>query len=540
MLRQDQSIYCEHNKTISSLSDVAFQDTHATVSVPGDIWQHSVPKPPENVLKPDTTVQDMMETLQQILGDSNIMEDLEVEAEELKGWECTLLRMSNNVPDVSEDLNDILSYVEEQLQKEGGFEVVDQMGEVPTTLSTLDLQCPNANPAVEQNFTWSLENQLLQSGGQPVPETTKLTHIDLTQLGSSVLSSPGLHPATSQLPAPGALSNINAGAQFNPSSVNATAAPSNTLKTFQVSTKENNYGSCEQSSRHHSKQLPLQGQTRPPHLQNSLLDRGAERKLNPSFDCQSAPWGSSVANTDQVNNFVQTYSHHISNVPAFMGNCPPVSSLHGHVSHQTQSSEHHPQSWSLEQQLQQHVSSGCSNQTPALKKNSSPANGRPMTLESTSGTFPVPQDLEPPHVVPPSSCRFSNHTAPVSVKGLHLTQTSPGKQINPPTHNKIPSKPPCFYQGLSAGGSVLGVPTLPNSEAVISCHMTTGLELNDLLAQQQLFDNFSDHTQVTFKKKKRHLCMTDVGLNNTQCPTSGPGTICSICAGVRRFRLLSI
>ncbi|KAK2857140.1 hypothetical protein Q5P01_005875 [Channa striata] len=126
MLSQDQSLYCEHNtNTFNSLNDAAFKDTHATVNVPGDTWQILSPKPEASLLKSEAAVQDMMETLQQILGENDLAETLDLAPNELQGWESMLLKMSATSCDMSEELsdilsNDILKYVEEQLQKEDG------------------------------------------------------------------------------------------------------------------------------------------------------------------------------------------------------------------------------------------------------------------------------------------------------------------------------------------------------------------------------------------------------------------------------------
>ncbi|KAM8903106.1 aryl hydrocarbon receptor-like isoform 2-T2 [Spinachia spinachia] len=121
MLSQDQSLYCEHNKNnaFNGIHDAAFKDSHATVSVPRDLWEPPPPRP-----EAEATVQDMMETLQQILGENDLSAALDVAPEELKSWESTLLKVSSNSCEMNlDDLlsNDILSYVEEQLQREGGL-----------------------------------------------------------------------------------------------------------------------------------------------------------------------------------------------------------------------------------------------------------------------------------------------------------------------------------------------------------------------------------------------------------------------------------
>ncbi|KAM3835975.1 aryl hydrocarbon receptor-like, partial [Diretmus argenteus] len=201
MLRQDQTIYCQHNNTntLNSLNDAAFKDSHALVSVPGDTWQLPSPNSGvEDLVKPEGTMQDMMETLQEILGDSDLSTSLDVEPGELKDWENTLLKMSTSSCEMAEDLdellsNDILSYVEEQLMKAGGLKMPDQLDNVPACLSSLDLQ--NQEPVLdeEQSFGWAVEprNQFIPNRGQmvakkqtPVPGTMKVTYMGPPQMSS--------------------------------------------------------------------------------------------------------------------------------------------------------------------------------------------------------------------------------------------------------------------------------------------------------------------------------------------------------------------
>ncbi|XP_032362381.1 aryl hydrocarbon receptor isoform X2 [Etheostoma spectabile] len=252
MLSQDQSIYCEHNDTLNSLNDTAFKDTHATVSVPGDLWQLTSPKPAMgSLVKSEGTVQDMMETLQQILGDSDLCNTVDVEPEELKSWESTLLKISNNSCEINEELdhilsNDILSYVEEQLQKEGGFKLPDQLNEIPSCLSTLDLQNQIPGQAGVQNFGWPLEpqNQLIPNEGQmvtgqptPVVGMMKLTHMDLPQL-SSGLNGPTLQQIASQQT--GACLSQMSGFQRNPlPGVTMAQKAVNSRPTFRASETSN-------------------------------------------------------------------------------------------------------------------------------------------------------------------------------------------------------------------------------------------------------------------------------------------------------------
>nr|XP_033471603.1 aryl hydrocarbon receptor 2 [Epinephelus lanceolatus] len=532
MLSQDQSIYCEHNtNTLNSVSDIAFQDTHATVSVPGDVWQLTSPRPVVgSLVKSEASVQDMMETLQQILGDNDLADALDVGPDELKSWESTLLKMSNNSCEMSEDLdilsNDILSYVEEQLQKESTLKLPDQLDDIPTCLSTLELQNQNPEQGVEQNFSWPMEpqNQLITNGGQmvaaqPTPALgmMKLTHMDLPQM-SSGLNGPTLQQIASQLPASvglqmGTTGNIGAPVTFNPPMV---AQTQNQVRNMQAA-KDNNLGEFTlrqiSTNQIHPNQMaqPMQNhlQMRTPNLPVGLQDQSAKRQLNPVFNFQGNQWNSSVPNSNQADNFVETYTQNISNEPAFTADPSSSSCLQGHFALQTQNSENQRQSWPLEQQL---ITGGhqqmdaCLNQMSGFQRNTLPGvvtaqntvNGRPIfrTQETPDVPFPVQPVVEPPTLAQPSSCMFSNAPTSVPVNGVHLSQPPPCQRLNP-AGNQIPSKPSCFYQGLPGGGAVPGMTAIPNpDEAPLSCQMTAGLDPNGLLVQQQPYLNFSEQTQI--------------------------------------------
>ncbi|KAA8579623.1 hypothetical protein FQN60_006716 [Etheostoma spectabile] len=471
MLSQDQSIYCEHNDTLNSLNDTAFKDTHATVSVPGDLWQLTSPKPAMgSLVKSEGTVQDMMETLQQILGDSDLCNTVDVEPEELKSWESTLLKISNNSCEINEELdhilsNDILSYVEEQLQKEGGFKLPDQLNEIPSCLSTLDLQNQIPGQAGVQNFGWPLEpqNQLIPNEGQmvtgqptPVVGMMKLTHMDLPQL-SSGLNGPTLQQIASQQTVPtsaglqmGTTGNTGAPVTFNPS----------------VGAK----------------------------TQNQLK----KRQLNPMFSFQGNQWTSSVPNSNQADSFVETYAPNISNEPGFAADPSLSSCPQGHFALQTQTNDNQRQSWLLEQQL---ISSGhqgaCLSQMSGFQRNPLPGvtmaqkavNSRPTfrASETSNVPFPVQQVMEPP-LASSSSCMFRNAPASVPVNGVNLGQT-PSCQRPDNASQQIPSKLSCFYQGLPGSGSVPVRTSVPEPDgAALSCQITAGLDMDNLL--------FSEQTQI--------------------------------------------
>lgn len=138
LLGQSQSLYCQHTQpSFNSLQDEAFRDSHATITVLGDMWT-----PSSTRVKTDATARDMIDTLQLILGDNSLLSSLPVEPEELRSWENTLLSVSASSNEMTADLNsiissDILSFVEEQFQREGGFTFLDNLNEA--SLSSLEL-----------------------------------------------------------------------------------------------------------------------------------------------------------------------------------------------------------------------------------------------------------------------------------------------------------------------------------------------------------------------------------------------------------------
>ncbi|KAM4602025.1 aryl hydrocarbon receptor-like [Polymixia lowei] len=507
MLRQDQAIYCQHGDTnaLSSLNDAAFKDTHALVSVPGDIWQHPTAKPcPTGLVKAEGMVQDMMETLQQILGDSTLSAGLDVEPGELKDWENSLLKMSGSgTCEITEDLdeilsNDILSYVEEQLLKEGELKVPAQLNNIPACLSSLDLQ--NTFLGAEHNFGWTMEpeNQLVPNRGEmvaekqtPVPGLMNLAQVGPPQMGSTGLNGPVLQQISSQntfAPSVGVHSDFNttdslgAPVNFNPSLVDSCAQTQNQLRSLQVTPKENGLGPCtfrQTSDNHlHSSQItqPIQSHLHP-RLHNmviSLQDQSTARQLNPMVPCQNNQWSSSNPSSNPTSSFVEAYAQNISNQPSFNVDPSLFSSSQGHFALQTQSSENQCQSWSLQQQ-QQHqplptlTSNGQQqiNQTLAFQGNTLPGVSLPM-CENTRPTFrpsktsnmafPVPQEVQAP--VPSSSCMFGGAAPTMPVNRLHLNQVQPH-------NNQSPSKAPCYYQGLPGGGPLEGVAVVPQGEADI-------------------------------------------------------------------------
>ncbi|MCI4393419.1 hypothetical protein PGIGA_G00157240 [Pangasianodon gigas] len=145
MLKQDESVYQASSDPNSQFClEKAFRDSHALLNVPGKSWA-GVERSTVGI-KEESTVQDMMDSLQQIIGDSSMcstLEELTIDHEELKEWENALLRMnslsSTEMPVELNDIltNDIFSYVEDVLFKECSTNMNDQL---PECLSELQLQ----------------------------------------------------------------------------------------------------------------------------------------------------------------------------------------------------------------------------------------------------------------------------------------------------------------------------------------------------------------------------------------------------------------
>lgn len=144
MLKQDQSVYPPKNDPNSQFClEKAFCDSHALLNVPGKPWT-GVGGPFE--IKEESQVREMIDSLQQIIGDTTMcdtLKDLEIDQQDLKDWESTLLRMNTlsnaELPvEISDTIaNDIFSYVEEMLFSDRSSSLNEQL---PQCLSELQLQ----------------------------------------------------------------------------------------------------------------------------------------------------------------------------------------------------------------------------------------------------------------------------------------------------------------------------------------------------------------------------------------------------------------
>nr|APF29087.1 aryl hydrocarbon receptor 2b [Fundulus heteroclitus] len=198
LLSQDRAAYCQHEapNLLSSISDVAFQDSHATVSIPRE--PEAKPAHGGPGLAADPTIREVVETLEQIFGDSDLIEAVDVGPEELQSWENSLMLFQSGSDVFRDDLSDvlssdILSYVAEQLQAETGLVFPEQLDKRP--------QSHEPDLGRQQSSGWAVppQNQPTPNGGPPPPlsGTAKLSHLDFPAAGS-----PGLNGLRGPAPPP--------------------------------------------------------------------------------------------------------------------------------------------------------------------------------------------------------------------------------------------------------------------------------------------------------------------------------------------------
>lgn len=447
MMNQDQSLY-HNNNTITSLDDLAFRDSHATLSVPGDVWADATLKNVTGALmKPESVVQDMMDTLQQILGENELRDSLEVEPEELKSWESTLLKLSSSC-EMSEDLcdilsNDVLTYVEEQLQRDGAFAPPELLEEVPP--------CVELQSQAQQAFSWPCEPQdrdLLSQVGAPVCGTMKLTHIDLPPLSSAAFNGPTLQLINFQQ---------SSGLRLDQQGVEDSSSSSG-LGAFPLRRPAANQNHCHQ--------MPQPNQNQEP---------------NPVFSVQADQWSSS---SGQVHS-VDPYADHPPRQRGFVANPQAPGCLQAPFGLREEKSDHQNQTWSLDHQ---HVSDG-PQQVGSCLSQTNPLGGVAAIQNTINGRSPqtsrVPFAAQ--HGGKSSTCMFST--------------VGPSCQRLNPTGTQITPQSSCLYGDLPGGGAVPGMTNVLNpDEMALTCNSSLALGPEDLLVHPQQYLNVSEnHTQVKLR-----------------------------------------
>ncbi|XP_075871199.1 uncharacterized protein LOC142881047 [Nelusetta ayraudi] len=404
LLNQDQSLYCPNNGGSSSsssssslgvLNDVAFSDSHATLSVPSNVWLDSAPKVGggggSGLSSPDDTVQDMMETLQQILGEDELADALDVAPDELKSWESKLLSMScggggelgASGSGSSDDLGDLFSsdifaFVEEQLRQEGGLKLDDG----PPCFPPLDLQ--DSAPVA------------------PTKGTVKLTHMELP-LTSGDLGGPTLLQIASDILPFGTPASDSCAQNQRRTLQSNTSSSSSSLGAFPNQLPAN--------------QLQL-GPVAPP-LQSHLPLPG--QSANPAFGYQGGQWNSGPAAGADLYGL-----------------------MHGRFVPQAQNNDLQRPTWEeQQQQQQQHVSSGCFQRslTSTVHNNVHNHNGF-RAPQAPTVAFPLQQG-PPPTPMATAACMFANSALPrqkpvqIPSKPPCFYQSLPGMAA-PPNPEEVP------------------------------------------------------------------------------------------------------
>uniref|UniRef100_A0A8C1QD68 Aryl hydrocarbon receptor n=1 Tax=Cyprinus carpio TaxID=7962 RepID=A0A8C1QD68_CYPCA len=545
MLKQDHSVYTNNNDPNSQFTlDKAFRDSHALLNVPGNNWQPSALNTVAGI-KEESVVKDMMESLQQIIGDNSIcgLQDFDVDESDLKEWENALLRMNyNNEMELNEIItDDILSYVEDALFKGNGIQLPEQLKsqgsfvEVPECLPEMELQ---NNLAVNQEFN-SQADILGRSPGaggyigmniqdevdasSPGRGMVKLTHMVPQMLpGNTFVQSFGLEEATQKMP-------CNNNIMFNPSL--AMQQPTQVRLGLQGAMQENGMVPCGQrnlqtgNQPHHntmtlSLQSPLlQGTSAQPmgfNGQNSLPQQ-------PSIS-QNPQWVSDSNN--MMDNLLNSCTRNISGVQDAGLHSGPTPQLQGQFSLHTQNAANPGlPSWqqSQPQQVSKSFSSGQQNMTDfigqvtgfqrdLLGELMSHTNAQGLGsgfLPQTTANSIYPQQGEminnSPHQTT-NSCMFTGTPQP-SVNGIKYGSADPISSVSSCQRAKAlvtqsPTQASCYYQ-RGPSESIVGSSVIPQEDTNISpmtCRVPLGLTPENILAQQYLSCN--GQTQIANRPLK--------------------------------------
>ncbi|XP_051763741.1 aryl hydrocarbon receptor 2 [Ctenopharyngodon idella] len=528
MLKQDHSVYNQNNDPSSQfMLDKAFMDSHALLNVPGNTWQPSTPNTVAEI-KEEGMVKDMMETLQQIIGDSALcdtLQDFDVDKLELKEWENTLLRMHyNNDMDLNKIItNDILSYVEDALFKENGVQLPEQLKdqgpfvEVPECLPEMELQ-----NEIAANQAFNCQAGIL--GGSPgqggfiriqdgVDANSsgrgleKLTHLGPQILpGDTFVQSFGLDQTAQNM-------SSNNNIMFNPSrAMQCSQQPNQVRLGLQGAVQENGMVPCGQRNLQTGNQphpnamtLPLQS----PLLQGtSALPMGFHNQnllpQQPSIS-QNPQWISDGNN--MVDNLLNSCSHNVSGPQDAGLHSGPTTHLQGQFSLHTQNPANPGlPAWQPSQPTPQQVpksfSSGPQNMTgfigqvkdfqrdplgQLLSHTNAQGFGSGLLPQTTANSV-YPQETT-------NSCMFTSTPQP-SVNGMQYGSADPISSMSSCQRAKSlitqsPTQASCYYQrGLSE--TIVDMSVIPQENTNIgpmACQVPLGLTPENILAQQYLSCN---------------------------------------------------
>ncbi|KAL1251510.1 hypothetical protein QQF64_019306 [Cirrhinus molitorella] len=540
MLKQDQTVYQQNNDPNSQFTlDKAFRDSHALLNVPGNTWQPSASDTVAGI-KEEGVVRDMMETLQQIIGDSSIcgLQGFDVDESDLKEWENTLLRMNyNNDMELNEMItDDILSYVEDALFKENGVQLPEQLKgqgpfvEVTECLPEMEIQnnqefnCEaemlNGSPGQGGFIGVNIQDDVDPSSS--VRGMVKLTHMGPQMLpGNTFIQSFGVEQTTQKMPG-------NNNIMFNPSLAMQSQQPTQVRLGLQGAIQENGMVPCHQRNlqtghqpHHNAMTLPLQSpllqgtsaQQMGFHSQNSLPQQ------QPII--QNPQWVSDSNN--MVDNLLNPCTRNVSGVQDAGLHSAPTTKLQGQFSLHTQNAANPglpiwQQSQPIPQQGPKSFSGGQQNMTGfnghitdfqrdllggLMSQTNAQGFGPGFLLQTTPNSI-YPQQGEiinnSPHQTT-NSCMFTS--APqAAVNGMQYGSADPVSTISSCQRAKglatqSPTQASCYYQ-RGPSESIVGTSVIPQEETNISpiaCRIPLGLTPDNILAQQYLSCN--GQTQVT-------------------------------------------
>ncbi|KAI7791188.1 aryl hydrocarbon receptor 2 [Triplophysa rosa] len=542
MQKQDHLLKQDNNENSDSNSqfdlDKAFRDSHALLTFPGNNWQPSTPNIMAGI-KEESVVKDMMETLQQIMGDSTLcdsLQELDVDSSELKEWESTLLKMSSDM-ELSEIItNDILSYVEDALFKENGIQLPGQIKgqgqfvEVPECLPEMEL--PNAL-AANQGFNGQpgmltgspglggfigMNVQEAMDTGIPGRGMAKLTHmgpqipiVQQTLPDNSFVQSFGLDQMPQNTP-------VNNHVMFN-SSLGVPCSQQQTQDRLGLhgEVQENGLVPCGQIQIG-NQSLP-NIMTLPP--QNSLL-QGASTQPMAFTNRNSLPqqqsvnqnpqWVPSVSDSNNVvDNRIDTCARNVSLGQDAGLHSDPTTHLQGQFSLHTQNAANPGlPAWSQSpsQQLPKSLSGRHQNLTglygqiqrdplgQLMPKTNAQGFGSGFVAQTTANNgYPQQGGMvnNSPHQTP-NSCMFVSAPQP-AVNGIQYGSTDPTSMSTCQRAKSLvtqsPTQTSCYYQ-RGPSESIVGTSIIPQEDTNINpmaCQVSLGLTPESIIAQQYLSCN---------------------------------------------------
>lgn len=541
MLKQNPSVYNQSNDPNSQFNlDRAFRDSHALLNVPGNTCQ----PPPLNTMagiKEENNVKEMVESLQQIMGDStlcNSMQDLDVDNSELKEWEAFLVRINqNNMMDLDDIItNDILSYVEDALFKDNGIQLPDQLkGQDPfIEVPEMDLQNTltanqgfNGQPGMlsgspGQAGFMGMNMQEVVDAGSSGRGMAKLTHIgpqmpivQQTLPNNTFAQTFGLDQTPQKTPGNNQVmfnSSLGMPCSQQQTQVRLGLQPQQTLYG---AVKENGITQCGQGNMLAGNQTHPNTMSLP--LQNSILQGTATQPM--AFHNQNSlsqqqsinhnpQWVPSLSDTKSiVDSLIDSCTQNVSVAQdAGLHSSAPTAHLQGQFSLHTQNVANPGlTAWqvpkSTPQQLPKSLSGGHQNITGLYgdplgqlmaQTNAQGFGSGFLPQKTVSNGYPQQVDTinNGPHPIA-NSCMFVNTPQP-RVNGMQYGSADLSScQMAKSLLTQSPTQASCYYQ-RGPSESIVGSSVIPQEDTNISpmaCQVPLGLTPDNIIAQQYLSCN---------------------------------------------------